>query len=190
MSVIVERRRIEDVVVHGSVAGLVAGLILGATTTVVSLVLNGSAAWPFRFASAFVVGPDALDPSFPVGAAILLGSAIHLALATTFGVLFVGLLALTYQLSARWWLLLLYGSVFGFVVWEVDFLVAVPTFFPYLVPRVDLATQLVNGVLSYVLVYGPVLGAYAVLVRPGVIGDWHAVGPPAGTFAPPSEDVS
>jgi len=80
--------------------------------------------------------------------------------------------------------------VFGFVVWEVDFLVASHTFFPIPGPRVDLRHPAGERVLSYVLVYGPVLGAYAVLVRPGVIGDWHAVGPPAGTFAPPSEDVS
>jgi hypothetical protein len=187
MAVIVEKRDIDTVVVHGSLAGLVAGLILGVTTVIASLVLTGSASWPFRFAASFIAGPDALDPGFPLGAALLLGSAIHFALAAAFGVIFVGLLAVTYQLSARSWLLLLYGSVFGFAIWEVDFLVAVPTFFPFLVDRIDLATQLWNGVLSYVLIYGPALGAYVIAVRPGVIGDWRAVGPPAGMFVPPGD---
>jgi hypothetical protein len=185
MAVIVEKRDIDTVVVHGSIAGLVAGLVLGVTTVIGSVLLTGSASAPFRFAAAFIAGPDALDPGFPLGAALLLGSAIHLALAAVFGVVFVGLLALTHQLSARSWLLILYGSVFGFGIWEIDFLVAVPTFFPFLVGRIDFATQLWNGVLSYVFVYGPTLAVYVVAVRPGVIDDWRAVGPPAGTFAPP-----
>ena len=189
MSVMVEKRDIDTVIVHGSLAGLLAGLVLGTTTVIVSLTLTGSASWPFRFAASFIAGPDALDPAFPLGAALLLGGAIHFALSATFGVVFVGLLALTYQLSARWWLLILFGSVFGFGIWEIDFLVAVPTFFPFLVERIDFATQLWNGVLSYVFVYGPVLAAYVIGVRPGVVGDWRAVGPPAGTFTPPGGEA-
>jgi len=188
MAVIVEKRDIDSVVVHGSIAGLIAGLVLGVTTVIGSVLLTGSASWPFRFAASFIAGADALDPGFPLGAALLLGSAIHFALAAVFGVVFVGLLALTCQLSARAWLLVLYGSVFGFGVWEIDFLVAVPTFFPFLVGRIDLGTQLWNGVLSYVFIYGPVLAVYVIAVRPGVIGDWRAVGPPAGTFASPGDE--
>ena len=189
MTVLVEKRDIDTVVVHGSLAGLLAGLVLGATTVIVSLILTGSASWPFRFAASIVVGPDAVDPAFPLGAALLLGSAIHFVLAAGFGVVFVGLLALTFQLSARSWLLILYGSIFGFVIWEINFLAVVPTLFPFLVGRIDLATQLWNGVLSYVVIYGPVLAAYVIVVRPGVIDDWRAVGPPAGTFAAPGREV-
>jgi hypothetical protein len=185
MAVIVEKRDIDGVIVHGSIAGLIAGLVLGLTTVIVSVLLTGSASGPFRFAAAFFAGPDALDSDFPLSAALLLGIAIHFALAAAFGVVFVGLLALTYQLSARAWLLVLYGSIFGFAIWEIDFLVAVPTFFPFLVGRIDFATQLWNGVLSYTCIYGPVLAVYVIAVRPGVIDDWRAVGPPAGTFTPP-----
>jgi hypothetical protein len=96
------------------------------------------------------------------------------------------LLSLTYQLSARAWLLVIYGSIFGFVIWELDFLVAVPTFFPFLASQIDLATQLWNGVLSYVFIFGPVLALYVIAVRPSVVDDWHAVGAPAGTFTPPA----
>lgn len=188
MSITVERRDADDVVLHGSLAGLTAGLVLGATTMVGSLILAGSAWLPFRFVAAFVVGPDALRPEFPLGPALLLGGAVHFGLSALFGVLFVGLLALTYQLSARAWLLLVYGGLFGFAVWEVDFLAVVPTFFPYLVRQLDLATQVWNGALSYLLVYGPVLGAYVAFVRPGVVGDWRAAGAPAGKFAPPAPE--
>lgn len=187
MAVIVERRDVDTVVVHGSLAGLAAGLVLGAAAVISSAILAGSAWMPFRFAAAFVVGPDAFDRDFPLAITILLGSVIHFTLAVLFGVLFVGLLALTYQLSARFWLLIVYGAAFAFGIWEINFLGAVPTLFPFLAGRLDLATQLWNGIGSYVLIYGPALGLYVALVRPGVIGDWHAVGPPAGTYAPPRD---
>jgi len=182
----VERRDVDTVVVHGSLSGLAAGLVLGAATVVISTAVSGSPGVPFRFAAAFVVGPDAFNADFPLGAALLLGVAIHFTLSALLGVLFVGLLALTYQLSARSWLLVIYGAAFAFGVWEVNFLAIVPTFFPYLSGQLDLATQVWNGIVSYVVIYGPVLGLYVAIVRPGVIGDWHAVGPPAGTYAPPS----
>lgn len=184
MTVQVERRDIDTVVVHGSLAGLAAGLVLGATAIIGSLILSGSAWMPFRFAAAFVVGPDALEPGFSLAAAVTLGVAIHFSLAALIGILFVGLLALTYQLSARSWLLIVYGAAFGFTIWEVNFLAAVPVFFPFLVDRLDLATLLWSGLLSYAVVYGPALGAYIVLVRPGVIGDWREAGAPAGVFNP------
>ena len=183
----VEERDITTVVVHGCLGGLVAGLALGVAAIVSSTALSGSASSPFRFAAAFVVGPDAFASTFPLGVALLLGTAIHFALSVVFGMLFVGLLALTYQLSARAWLLVLYGSAFAFAVWEVDFLAIVPTFFPYLAGRLDLATQLWNGIISYLFVYGPALGIYVALFRPGVVDDWRAVGPPAGTYGPGRE---
>src|SRR6187401_2125602 len=104
MTVLVEKRDIDTVVVHGSLAGLIAGLVLGTTTVMASIILTGSASWPFRFAASFIAGPDALDPAFPLGAALMLCSALHFALAAVFGIVFVGLLSLTYQLSARSWL--------------------------------------------------------------------------------------
>ena len=189
VAVVVERRDIDTVVVHGSLAGLAAGLALGATAVIGSLALGGSASTPFRFASAFVVGPEAFRSDFPLGVAVLLGTVIHFALAALFGVLFVGLLSLIYQLSARPWLLIVYGALFAFGVWEIDFLAAVPTFFPFLTGRLDVATQLWTGIVSYVLIYGPALGLYVAIVRPGVVGDWRAVGPPAGTFVQPPADA-
>jgi hypothetical protein len=186
MAVQVERRDIVIVVVHGSLAGLVAGAILGVATVIGSFVLSADGWLPFRFAAAFVVGPAALGDQVSLTVAVLLGAAIHFSLAALFGIVFVGLLALTYQLSARSWLLVAYGAIFAFGVWEVDFMAAVPALFPFLVDRLDLPTQLWAGILSYALVYGPLLGAYIAIVRPGVIGDWHAVGPPAGVFTRPS----
>ena len=214
-------------------AGLLAGLVLGVSAVIVSLLAQGSALLPFRFATAFVVGPVAFEDAFPAASAILLGLAIHFSLSAIYGIVFVGALALLYQLSARSWLLVIYGAVFGFTVWEVNFLAAVPAVFPFLAGRLDVPTQVWNGLVSYVLIYGPVLAVwlsrttsllwgffaigtgmlfarsgsgvivlinqvgsafygpvlavYVARVRPGVVGDWHAVGPPAGTWRPPGQ---
>ncbi len=188
MAVTVEERDAGTIVVHGSLGGLVAGLALGATAIVSTVALGGGVSLPFRFVAAVAAGADAFSPDFPVGAAVLLGGTIHLTLASVVGVLFVGTLALTYQLSARAWLLVAYGSAFAFAVWEVNFLAAIPALLPELVGRLDLATQLWNGVVSYVLVYGPALGLYVAVVRPGVIDDWRGLRPPATSFRPPTPD--
>lgn len=179
--VIVERREIDTVVVHGSLAGLVAGVALGLVAIGGSLLTGGSVADPFRFATALVIGAEALSPEFSIPVALVTGAAIHLAVSAVIGVLFVGLLSLCYQLSARAWLLVAYGAIFAFTVWEVSYLAAIPVLFGQLEGQLDLGTQLFN-LVAYVGVHGPALGTYVAIVRPGVVDDWRRVGPPAGRW--------
>jgi len=134
--------------------------------------LGGDLALPFDFAAGIVIGPGAFDAGFPLAASVALGTVMHVLLSVVFGVVFMAGLAVTYQLSARPTLLLLYGVLFGVTVWEVNFLAVLPVIAPWLVGRLDLATQLWNGIVSYALVYGPVLAAYVIWVRPGVLDRW------------------
>jgi hypothetical protein len=168
----VERRDRWEVVRHGTVAGLLAGFALGFVEIVVSAALRSDPWLPFDFAVAIVVGPEALAPAFPVAAAVALGTVIHILLSVLFGVVFLSALALTFQLSARSWLIILYGVVFALTVWEVNFLAVLPLVAPTLRGRIDLLTQLWNGIVSYSLVYGPVLAAYVIWVRPGTLDRW------------------
>jgi hypothetical protein len=168
----VERRDPWELVSHGTLAGLIAGLGLGFIAIVASTVLRGDPWLPFDFAAAIVVGREALAPTFPSAASLALGTVIHLLLSVLFGVTFLTALALTFQLSARPPLLLLYGVLFAFLVWEVNFLAVLPAIAPDLRGRVDLATHLWNGVLSYSLVYGPLLALYVIFVRPGTLDRW------------------
>jgi hypothetical protein len=168
----VERRDPWEVVRHGTLAGLIAGLGLGCVAIVASTVLRGDPWLPFDFATAIVVGPEALAPTFPVAASLALGMVIHTLLSVLFGVTFLGALALTFQLSARPGLLLVYGVVFALAVWEVNFMAVLPVIAPGLRGRIDLATQLWNGLLSYSLVYGPLLAVYVIVVRPGTLERW------------------
>lgn len=170
--VMVERRDTWELVSHGTLAGLIAGLGLGFIAIVASTVLRGDPWLPFDFAAAIVVGREALAPTFSSAASFALGSMIHLMLSVLFGVAFLTALALTFQLSARPLLLVLYGVLFAFVVWEVNFLAVLPAIAPDLRGRVDLATQLWSGILSYSLVYGPLLAVYVIVVRPGTLDRW------------------
>ncbi len=168
----VERRDPWEVVRHGTLAGLIAGLGLGCVAIVASTVLRGDPGLPFDFATAIVVGPEALAPTFPVAASLALGMVIHALLSVLVGVTFLGALALTFQLSARPGLLLVYGVVFALAVWEVNFMAVLPVIAPGLRGRIDLATQLWNGLLSYCLIYGPLLAVYVIVVRPGTLERW------------------
>jgi hypothetical protein len=160
---------------HGALAGLLAGLALGVVEIGASFVLRADPWMPFDFAAAILVGPDALAPTFPLAASLTLGIVIHVLLSLVFGVVFVAGLALTFQLSARPWLILVYGMLFGVTVWEVNFLAVLPVIAPELTGRLDLATQVWNGILSYCLVYGPTLAAYVIQVRPGMLDRWWRV---------------
>ena len=171
----VERREPWELAMHGARAGLIAGLGLGVVEIGASSVLQADPWLPFDFAAAILVGPDALAPTFPLAASLTLGMVIHVLLSLGFGVAFVAGLALTFQLSARPWLILVYGMLFGVTVWEVDFLAVLPVIAPELTGRLDLATQVWNGILSYCLVYGPILAAYVIRVRPGMLDRWWRV---------------
>jgi hypothetical protein len=168
----VERRDAWDGVMPGARAGLLAGIALGAVEVAASSILRDDPWLPFDFAAAIVVGPEALLPPFPLAAALSLGAVMHVLLSIVFGVAFLGALTLTFQLSARPSLIVLYGMVFGVSVWEVNFLAVLPVVAPQLTRRLDLATQLWNGIVSYSLVYGPVLAAYIIRVRPGMLDQW------------------
>jgi hypothetical protein len=168
----VERRDAWEVAAHGARAGLLAGVALGVLEIAASTILRDDPWLPFDFAAALIVGPEALAPAFPLAAALALGIVLHVLLSVAFGVAFLAALALTFQLSARPSLMVLYGMVFGVTVWEINFLAALPVIAPELTGRLDLATQLWNGIVSYGLVYGPVLAAYVIRVRPGMLDEW------------------
>jgi hypothetical protein len=104
----VERREPWALAMHGARAGLAAGLALGGVEITASTLLRGDPRLPFDFAAAIIVGPEALAPGFSLVASLTLGAVIHVLLSIVFGTAFLAGLALTFQLSARPWLMLLY----------------------------------------------------------------------------------
>lgn len=178
-----------EVVTHGVRAGFLVGILLGIVEMLANAALGEDSLFPFRFAAGIVVGPDAFSPEFSSGAAIVLGTVMHLLISVGVGVTFMAALRTTFQLSARPALMLLYGLLFGVTVWEVNFLAVLPIVAPELVGQLDLDTQLVNGLATYSLVFGPMLAAYALVVRPGVHDRWWEHDPDRPTeVSPATED--
>jgi hypothetical protein len=58
---------------------------------------------------------------------------------------------------------------------------------PGLRGRIDLATQLWNGLVSYSLVYGPLLAVYVIEVRPGMLDRWWLSDGAEGDVAQPED---
>lgn len=170
-----------EVVVHGARAGLLAGIVLGIVEMLATAALGEDPMFPFAFAAGILVGPGALAAGFSAVAAVALGTVMHLLISIGVGVMFVAALHVTFQLSARPLLMLVYGVLYGVTVWEVNFLAVLPIIAPDLIGQLDLATQLVNGVVSYALVFGPMLAVYVLVVRPGVHDRWWEHDPDAAT---------
>lgn len=170
----VEERQWAHLIPHGIVAGLAGGVTLGLVQFVISAAREESATDPFRRVASLLLGVGALDGDRPVALVLAVGTILHFALAALFGVLFVVLLAVTFQLSARRWLLLGYGALYGFLLWEINFLAIVPTLFPDLIDQIGFSGQIWNGIVAYAIVYGPSVALYLSFARPGVLTDWRA----------------
>jgi hypothetical protein len=169
----VEMRRWSRLVPHGIAAGLAGGVALGLVQFVIAAGREQGAITPFRLVASLVLGDDALDPATSAALAIAVGTALHFALAALFGVLFLVGLAFTYQLSARRWLLICYGVLFGFLLWEVNFLAILPSLYSDLTAQRQFSGQIWSGIVAYSVVYGPALAIYVSIVRPGVLADWR-----------------
>lgn len=170
----VEEHQWSRLVPDGLLAGLAGGVTLGLVQFVISAAREESAIDPFRRVASLVLGVGALDGDRPVALVLIVGAVLHFVLAALFGLLFVVLLAFTFQLSARRWLLLGYGALYGFLLWEINFLAIVPTLFPGLIDQIGFSGQIWNGIVAYAIVYGPSVALYISFARPGVLADWRA----------------
>jgi len=171
-STVVEVRQPGALLRAGLLAGATAAVTLGIAEIAFTLMLGGTLADPFRRVSSVALGPAAFAPDFPLALVLLTGAAVHVGLSLIFGLIFVWLAALAYQLSARAPLLLLYGVLFGLALWELNILTVLPLVRPAVAPQFGLADQIWNGIVAYAVFYGLVLGAYVAITRPGVVGTW------------------
>lgn len=172
VGITVEERDWPAVLKHGAVAGLLAGIALGLAQFIISLAFRESALTPFRLVCALVFGSPTRVKSMPGVLVVLMGGSIHLLISILMGIIFAAVLSLGWQLSARRRVLIMYGALFGFLLYEVSFLAVLPVFYPGLESWFDLENQLTKGIAAYALVYGPVLAIYLSVARPGVRAPW------------------
>ncbi|MBI2953735.1 MAG: hypothetical protein HYY30_05435 [Chloroflexi bacterium] len=159
----VEQRQTGSLLLHGVVGGIIAGLVFALFEMVVAMVMGISFFDPLRLIGSMVLGVEALDPTYPLATAAIVGAVIHLILSAIYGVIFVYLLAYTSQLTSSTGLLLLYGSLFGLALWIVNFLIIAP----FVWPQFTMVDQFWMGFVAHTFFFGTVLGGYFAAVRPG-----------------------
>lgn len=170
------RREDRDGAVHTIVAGLVAGASFATFEMITNgLLLGPEGFWmPLRMIGAIVLGSPALRSSYSLASAALVGVAIHAMLSMVFAMIFIAVVqppSTTRSSSLR----LVSSSIFGCVLWVVNFYVIAPVFnvswFGNMMPPVI-------PFLAHTFFYGCVLGV--VLNRLAVVGELfgQVEGPP------------
>ncbi len=143
---------------HGILGGVLGGLVIAAFDMVSAAVLMGLQAFfgPLREISAIVLGQQALEPTYPLLTAALLGVLTHMALSIIYGMAFAGVVARVPQLRASTMTLVIAASLFGLALWLVNFYLIAPvagwTWFAMANPVVQF--------IAHTFFYGTVLGIY------------------------------
>ncbi len=158
---ITPRVRIGWVIRHGVIGGIIAGIVFAVGEMLISAALGSGFFDPLRLIGAMALGMQALQPSYPLLTAVLVGIIIHLILSMIFGVIFFYLLALTRQHSATTLGFLVYGMIYGLALWIFNFLLIAPAAFPFLAT----ADPLWPVFFVHTFLYGMVIGAYAAMIN-------------------------
>ncbi len=112
----------------GTVGGLVAGIVFAMFEMIMAAILNGTDAFfmPLRMIGAMVLGQEALTPSYSLVTAAITGTIVHMLLSMMLGVVF-GLIASSVSGLARsTGTLIVVASVYGLVLWLVNFYLIAP----------------------------------------------------------------
>ncbi|RWP37453.1 hypothetical protein [Mesorhizobium sp.] len=138
---------------QGAVAGIVAGIVFAAFEMAASAFMMGAEAFfmPLRMIGAIALGPEALDPGYPLLTASIAGVVVHLILAIAYGIVFGEIAAMLRGRAAFIGL----GSIFGLALWLVNFYVIAPIAFPWF-----LQASPVVQFIAHTFFFGTVLGWY------------------------------
>lgn len=149
----------------GAIGGLIAGILFAMAETIAAAALMGlnAVSLPLRMIGGIALGRQALGPTYPLLNAALAGLAVHLALSMLFGAIlgtFIGF-APTWGASSP--LLLFTASVYGLLLWFVNFyLIAPSACWNWFGDQTNPAVQFV----AHTFFYGTALGFYLDRSRP------------------------
>ena len=156
-----KRTRPRFVLWHGVIGGIVAAMTFMVFQMTAAAAHEGSAFIPPRVLASLIFGEQALTATVPLLTALAVGMVVHVVLSILFGLAFVGLLTVFRQLCSSWRMMLVYGSLFGFALWIVNFRIIGSILFPQLL-TVD---QFWMGFLPHAAIIGLGLAVYVSLVR-------------------------
>ena len=164
MSTITQGRSHGQLIKHGIVGGIIAGLVFAMADMILAVIVMGAPFYaPLQMIGAIVLGPQTMEAGYPLAQAAGVAIVLHMMLSALYGVVFVYLLALVRQLSASTPALLVIGSIFGLALWVANFLIVAPIAFPWFA----MVDQFWLGFVAHTFFFGTVIGAYAAATRPG-----------------------
>jgi hypothetical protein len=138
--------------------GLVAGIAFVAFEMVASAVLMGvdAAFLPLRMIAGIMLGAQALNPTYPLISVLPITLVVHLILSMAFALIFVAVLQPTSALRSTT-TLLLSTSIYGLVLWLVNFYVIAPIMgWGWFADETNPLVQF----LAHTFFYGWILGAW------------------------------
>lgn len=141
----------------GIVGGIIAGLVFAMFEMLAAAVLGLPFVMPLRMIGAIGIGPEALNPAYPLVTAIAIGVAIHMILSAVFGAVFGLIVAAVPQLMENATNLILSATIYGFLLWVVNFLIiaGVLGIFPWFTQA-----NTVVQIIAHAFFFGSVLGFY------------------------------
>ena len=149
---------------RGMVGGIVAGITFAMFEMVMVALMNGADAFfmPLRMIGAMVLGSEALAPGYSLATAALAGAVVHMVMSGIFGMTFGLIASLVPALARSRGALVVAASLFGLILWLVDFYVIAPAagwdWFPN-------GTNETVQFLAHTVFFGTVLGLYLDRVR-------------------------
>lgn len=128
VAIVAPGRGIGWYVVQGAVGGIVGSVVMG-MLAMLGAVLTGASIWaPVRMIGATALGPQALDPSYPLMNALLAMMAVHMMLSAMYGVGIAALLRIVPGLASSRAAVIGTASVVGLILWPINFYVFAPLF--------------------------------------------------------------
>jgi hypothetical protein len=154
--------RIGSILRRGIGYGVLAGIIFAMGEMFINLFRGDDFFGPLRLIGSMVLGTQALMPTYSLLVAGFVGLMVHMMMSAIFGVVFFALLAVFKQRGASSQSLLVYGSVYGLLLWVVNFLIVAPVLFP----QFEMVSQLWHGFFAHTFLFGSVIGLFAALSKP------------------------
>lgn len=163
LATVMDRYPTWQLLLHGINAGLTAGLVFILVQMVINLALNRSFFEPLRLMSTLGLGLEALDPGYSIVTASMIGLFIHLAVSAIFGIIFVFLITVSGQITVPTEKHLIYGTVYGLILWVVNYVIIAPLAWP----QFGELHPFWQGFVACTFFFGTLLGVYTAAAELG-----------------------
>ncbi len=144
----------------GLIMGVIAGIFFAMFEMFMAAIMGQGFFMPLRMIGAIALGQRALDPVYSLTVAGLVGVVVHLLLSGIYGVVFGVVASNIASLRASRLALILAASVYGLLLWIVNFSLIAPLAFPWF----GMANPIVQFV-AHTFFYGTGLGLLLAIRR-------------------------